>query len=301
MDIIKVIPSGYCKGVINAINIVKQAITDYPDKQIYILGMLVHNKYVVEAFEKVGAITLQDKTKSKAELLETIEDGVVVFTAHGIDPKIKERAIEKGLIVVDATCNDVTRNSELCLDHLSQGYSIIYIGKRNHPESDAVVALSDKVHLVTNLQDIEELQVESDKLLITNQTTLSIIDIRQMINKLTEKFPNAVVAEEICSATRRRQNAIYNLKNVDTLVVVGDPSSNNTTQLAAIGKKVGISRVVKVENAKGLVEEKFNENERIAVTAGASTPSYLTNQVIEYLKSFNWQYLEIDLGCILNL
>ncbi|MGB4626991.1 MAG: 4-hydroxy-3-methylbut-2-enyl diphosphate reductase, partial [Erysipelotrichaceae bacterium] len=174
MEVVKVIPSGYCKGVINAINKVKQAIKDYPDKQIYILGMLVHNRYVVGGFQLNNVITLSDKNKSKEQLLDDIDDGVVVFTAHGIDPKIKQKAIDKGLIVVDATCSDVTKNANLCLEHLKNGYDVAYIGKENHPESDAVLALNEKIHLITNINDVNNTDITNNKILITNQTTMSI-------------------------------------------------------------------------------------------------------------------------------
>lgn len=301
MEVIKVVPSGYCKGVINAINKVKQAIKDYPDKQIYILGMLVHNKYVVGGFKLHNVITLTDENKTKEQLLDEIDDGVIVFTAHGIDPKIKQKALDKGLIVVDATCCDVTKNANLCIQHLKEGYDVAYIGKKNHPESDAVLALSDKIHLITNFEDVKKSNILNEKILITNQTTMSINDIDNIIKALLDKYPLAKVVEEICNATRTRQQAVKELEGFDTLIVVGDPKSNNTTQLANIGKQAKIKNIYKIENSLELTSINLDNIDKVAVTAGASTPSYLTKQVIEYLKTKDEQYLNVDLKKILDL
>ncbi|NLZ75454.1 MAG: 4-hydroxy-3-methylbut-2-enyl diphosphate reductase [Erysipelotrichia bacterium] len=301
MEVIKVIPSGYCKGVINAINKVKKAIKDYPDKQIYILGMLVHNKYVVGGFELFNVITLADKNKTKEQLLDEIDDGVVVFTAHGIDPKIKQKALDKGLIVVDATCCDVTKNANLCIQHLNEGYDVAYIGKKNHPESEAVLALDERIHLITNIQDVQNSNILNDKILITNQTTMSINDIEQIIKALLVKYPLAKVVEEICSATRTRQQAVKELEGFDTLIVVGDPNSNNTTQLANIGKQAKIKNIYKIENSLELTSINLDNISKVAVTSGASTPGYLTQQVIDYLKTRDEKYLNVDLEKILDL
>ncbi len=301
MEVIKVVPSGYCKGVVNAINKVKQAIRDYPDKQIYILGMLVHNRFVVGGFELHKVITLSDKNKSKSQLLDEIDEGVVVFTAHGIDPKIKQKALDKGLIVVDATCSDVTKNANLCIEHLNDGYDIAYIGKKNHPESDAVLALDEKIHLITNIENVNDLNISNDKILITNQTTMSINDIEDIIKALLKKFPQAKVVEEICNATRTRQQAVKELTDFDALIVVGDPNSNNTTQLANIGKQTDIKNIYKIENSLELTSINLDNINRIAVTSGASTPNYLTQQVINYLKTKDEQYLKVDLEKILDL
>ncbi len=301
MDIVQVIPSGYCKGVIAAILKVKKTIAEYPDTKVYILGMLVHNRYVVDAFNKLGAITLESKTLTKLELLNTINEGVVVFTAHGIDPKIMQYAKDKGLIVVDATCIDVTKNANLCLEYINDGYDVIYIGKKNHPESDAVIALDSKIHLVTNKADLENLKIKNEKILITNQTTMSYLDTAKLIEEIKLVYPTSTIMQEICDATRTRQQAVKNLKNIDTLVVVGDPSSNNTTQLANIARSSGIGRVIKVETARELVDYKFSSDEKIAVTAGASTPGYLKSQVIDYLKTGKEEYLDINLDKILEL
>lgn len=301
MEIIKVRPSGYCKGVIKAILKVKQVIKDYPNEKIYILGMLVHNRFVVEAFEKYHIITLNDPSKSKKQQIDEIENGLIIFTAHGISPYLKKYAQDKGLITIDATCSDVTKNMEICNNYLNNGYDIIYIGKKNHPESEAVLSLSKNIHLIESKSDLDSFELNNDKILITNQTTMSILDIKQLIKDVQNKYPQAILAEEICDATRQRQKAIFELENVDCVIVVGDTTSNNTQQLALIAQKKGIKKVLRIEKAQDLLNYDFSDCERIAVTSGASTPAYLTDQTINYLKDKKDCYLEIKIENILDL
>lgn len=300
MEIINVKPSGYCKGVIRAILIVKETIKKYPDKKIYVLGMLVHNKYVVEAFNACNVVTLDTTNKNKYDLIDEIKDGVIIFTAHGIDSKIKKYAQDKGLIVVDATCLDVLKIEEICRNYLNDNYDIIYIGKRNHPESEAILSLSDKVHLVTNSKDIDKLNISNQKILISNQTTMSLFDTENQIKEILKKYPKAIVAQEVCNATKQRQLAVKELKDVDCLIVVGDEKSNNTAQLASIGKENGIKTIIKVETAKQLINYDISNFNKIAITSGASTPAYLTNQVINYLKNDKTE-LNIEIDHILDL
>ena len=300
MQVDRVVPSGYCKGVINAILLARKTRESYPDQPIYIMGMLVHNRYVVDAFSLLGVTTLSDPSLSKSEQLARIKEGVVIFTAHGIDPKIRQYALDKGLIVVDATCDDVTRNADLCRHYLAEGYDVIYIGKANHPESEAVLALSDHIHLITRQQDLEKLYLDNQKLVMTNQTTMSMLDTAALMAQIKEKYPYCICCPEICSATRMRQQALLDLQDYDCLVVVGDPQSNNTAQLASIASK-RIKKVIRVETARDLLNYDFSDCEKVAVTSGASTPSYLTSQVIGYLRTTDSRYLEIDLNKILQL
>ncbi len=300
MEIRRVIPSGYCQGVVQAIRKVQETVKKFPDEKIYVLGMIVHNRYVVEAFEQLGVITLEDPEKTKEELLDDITDGVVIFTAHGISENIKKKAVDKGLTVVDAACKYVLKNLLLIKEYLSDGYEIVYIGKRNHPESDAALSIDDKIHLVTSIAEIDSLEIQSDRIMVTNQTTMSIYDTQQLIEAIIAKYPHAVILEEICDATRQRQNAIMKLQNVDTLVIVGDPASNNTAQLTRLGKRNGIENVVQIENANDLVQYDFSSSNSIAVTAGASTPKYLTDNVIDYLKTNDPKYLQVNISKILK-
>ncbi|MBR0137517.1 MAG: 4-hydroxy-3-methylbut-2-enyl diphosphate reductase [Erysipelotrichaceae bacterium] len=299
MEVKRIYPSGYCKGVALALSKVRKAVEDYPDLPVYVLGMIVHNRYIVEAFDRMGVITLQSKEKTKKELLEEIGSGVVIFTAHGSDPKLREYAAEKGLIVIDATCPDVRKNEDLIKEHLAQGYSVIYIGVRNHPEAEAVLSLNDDIHLVSDFKDIEELNIDNPLILLTNQTTMSILQTGEMIKAIQKKYPEIKTVEEICDATYRRQMAVAQEKEADTLVVVGDPVSNNTSQLVKMADAENIRRIYKVQNAQELAQYDLSECEKIAVTAGASTPDYLIRQVIAYLQTADQQHLLIDMDKIL--
>lgn len=300
MNILEVKPSGYCRGVALALSKVRKAIRDYPDQPIYIIGMIVHNKYIVDAFKMHNVITLDDSRCTKMELVNQIDSGIVIFTAHGIADEVKQKAIDKGLTVIDATCDYVLKTHDIIKEHLSDGYTVFYIGKKNHPESEAALSIDKSIVLITSADDVDSIGCDKSKILVTNQTTMSIFETRDIISAIKNKFPQAVIAEEICDATKRRQQAVADLKDIDTLIVVGDPKSNNTNQLARMGMKSGIEKVLRIETAKDLENMKFDDNERIAVASGASTPKVLTDNVISYLQSGNTAYLTVDLSSIIR-
>ena len=282
MEIKRVVPSGYCKGVVNAINIVKKTKEQYPNENIYILGMIVHNSYVSKQMEDLGVITLEDPNLSKEELLDTIEKGVVIFTAHGISDKIKQKALDKGLICVDASCVDVLKNKDLIKTYLDKGYDVVYFGKKKHPEAEAILSLSDNIHLVSNISDIDNLNISNDKLFITNQTTMSYLEVEDMLKLIKDKYPTCIIQKEICNATSSRQLAITNIKDGDVLYVVGDVKSNNTNKLKEIGSKY-FKKVFLISNYKEINKKDLVDENKIYVTAGASTPPILIDEVIDYL------------------
>lgn len=282
MEIKRVVPSGYCKGVVNAINIVKKTKEQYPNENIYILGMIVHNSYVSKQMEDLGVITLEDPNLSKEELLDTIEKGVVIFTAHGISDKIKQKALDKGLICVDASCVDVLKNKDLIKSYLDKGYDVVYFGKKKHPEAEAILSLSDNIHLVSNISDIDNLNISNDNLFITNQTTMSYLEVEDMLKLIKDKYPTCIIQKEICNATSSRQLAITNIKDGDVLYVVGDVKSNNTNKLKEIGSKY-FKKVFLISNYKEINKKDLVNENKIYVTAGASTPPILIDEVIDYL------------------
>ena len=284
MEIRKVIPSGYCKGVVNAIRLAKQTRIDNPEDKIYVLGMLVHNSYVSEELSALGIITLDDSRKSKEELLDEINEGIIIFTAHGISEKIKNKVIAKGLRYVDASCVDVLKTQSIIKEKLQDGYDVIYFGKRKHPEAEAVISISDKIHLVTDQNDLEDLVIDNDKIFLTNQTTMSYLELKDLIAYAQQKYPDIIIQKEICNATSSRQEAIYKLQDCDLLFVVGDIKSNNTNKLVEVGKQSGIKKVLLIQNYKDINEDDLKDVNRIYVTAGASTPPLLINEVIDHLK-----------------
>lgn len=285
MEIKKVVPSGYCKGVVNAIRLAKKTREENPDEKIFVLGMLVHNSYVSKELADLGIVTLDDSFKSKAELLDEINEGIVIFTAHGISDAIKEKAKAKGLRYVDATCVDVLKTQNIIKDYLDKGYEVIYFGKRRHPEAEAVLSISDKIHLVTDEKDLKELQIDNDKVFLTNQTTMSYLELSDLMNSANEKYPGIVIEGEICNATSSRQLAVSGLEDCDLLYVVGDIKSNNTGKLADIGRKKGIRKVFLIQSYKDIDHEDLKDVNMIYVTAGASTPPKLIDEVISYLSS----------------
>ena len=282
MEIKRVVPSGYCKGVVNAINIVKKTKEQYPNENIYILGMIVHNSYVSKQMEDLGVITLEDPNLSKEELLDTIDKGVVIFTAHGISDKIKQKALDKGLICVDASCVDVLKNKDLIKSYLDKGYDVVYFGKKKHPEAEAILSLSNSIHLVSNISDIDNLNISNDNLFITNQTTMSYLEVEDMLKLIKDKYPTCIIQKEICNATSSRQLAITNIKDGDVLYVVGDVKSNNTNKLKEIGSKY-FKKVFLISNYKEINKKDLVNENKIYVTAGASTPPILIDEVIDYL------------------
>lgn len=285
MEIISVIPRGYCQGVVRAIRIAKQTVLDHPGVQVSMLGMIVHNQYVVDACTKLGIRFVEDPHKSRLELLDQIDSGIVIFTAHGISQKVKDKAIAKGLTIVDATCPDVIKTHDLVLDHCQHSGDVLYIGKKGHPESEGTLGLSDRIHLITCCQDVKKINNLSD-VLITNQTTLSMMDCQEIIEACQKKYPQAKIAPEICQATRVRQQAVQQLKDVDLLIVVGDQRSNNSNQLKEIGLKSGISNAILIASIHDLKEEFIQGKNRIAITSGSSTPNELTQQVITTLQEY---------------
>lgn len=285
MEIISVVPRGYCQGVVRAIQIAHKTAREHAHEPVYMLGMIVHNQFVVEACKKEGIQFIESPGKTRLELLDEIDHGIVIFTAHGISDAVRKKAADKHLTIVDASCPDVEKTHKLVKDHIAKGGDVLYIGKKGHPEAEGTVSLSDHVHLITSKEDINHLK-GLHHVLITNQTTLSILDTKDIIEACLEAYPDAQVSSEICNATRIRQEAVMHLKDVDVLIVVGDKRSNNSNQLKQIGLSSGIQDAYLIDSVSDLKEDMVKGRKRIAVTSGSSTPNELTKQVIDFLKQY---------------
>lgn len=283
MEIRKVIPSGYCKGVVNAIRMAKETKLNNPDTNVYVLGMLVHNSFVTKELDELGIITLDDTHKTKEELVDEIDDGIVIFTAHGISKQIKQKVIDKGLRYVDASCVDVLKTQSIIENYLNKGFDVVYFGKKNHPEAQAVLSISDKIHLVCDIEDIDNLSINNPDIFLTNQTTMSHLELADMIDYIKTVYPDIIIEEEICNATSSRQKAIEQIEDCDLLYVVGDAKSNNTAKLVDIGKKKGIKKVLLIHTYEDISDEDLKDVDNVYVTAGASTPPYLIDEVMNYL------------------
>ncbi|KSU63722.1 4-hydroxy-3-methylbut-2-enyl diphosphate reductase [[Bacillus] enclensis] len=288
MDIIKITPRGYCYGVVDAMVIARNAALDKSlPRPIYILGMIVHNKHVTDAFEEEGIITLDGKNRK--EIIEQVNEGTVIFTAHGVSPEVKEIARKKGLVTLDATCPDVTKTHDLIRAKQAEGYDVIYIGKKGHPEPEGAVGVApDIVHLVETVEDVEKLTIENDKIIVTNQTTMSQWDVLDTMDKVKEMFPHVELHKEICLATQVRQEAVAEQAgDADVLIVVGDPKSNNSNRLAQVSKEIAGTPAYRISDISELDIEWIKQAKVAAVTAGASTPTPIVKEVIKFLQAFD--------------
>lgn len=288
MQIIKISPRGYCYGVVDAMVIARNASLDKTlPRPIYILGMIVHNKHVTDAFAEDGIITL-DGPNRKA-ILEKVDKGTVIFTAHGVSPEVRELAKKKGLTTLDATCPDVTNTHDLIREKEQEGYDIIYIGKKGHPEPEGAVGVAPHiVHLVETLEDVKKLNINNDKIIVTNQTTMSQWDVAHIMEMVKEKFPHAEKHKEICLATQVRQEAVAEQAGeADVLIVVGDPMSNNSNRLAQVSQEIAYTKAYRVGDVSEIDIEWIKGANTVAVTAGASTPTPIVREVITFLEQFD--------------
>lgn len=288
MKVIKINPRGYCYGVVDAMVIARNAALDKTlPRPIYILGMIVHNKHVTDAFEQDGIITLDGENRK--EIIEQVNEGTVIFTAHGVSPEIREIARRKGLVSIDATCPDVTVTHDLIREKTAEGYDIIYIGKKGHPEPEGAIGVApDQVHLVQSLADIEKLTFKNNKILVTNQTTMSQWDVAFLMDTLKEKFPHIEVHKEICLATQVRQEAVAEQAGAaDLLIVVGDPKSNNSNRLTQVSVEIAGTPSYRISDISELKLEWLKGIETVAVTAGASTPTPIVKEVITFLEKYD--------------
>lgn len=288
MEVIKISPRGYCYGVVDAMVLAKQAAAnlDLP-RPIFILGMIVHNKHVVDAFDEEGIVTLDGE--NRLEILKGVDKGTVIFTAHGVSPQVRQLAKEKGLTVVDATCPDVTRTHDLIREKVAKGYKVVYVGKKGHPEPEGALGVApDDVFLVESEKEVDQLNIESDQILITNQTTMSQWDVSHIMNKVIQKYPHAEIHNEICLATQVRQEAIAEqAKEADVTIVVGDPMSNNSNRLAQVSIEIAGTPAHRVADVSEIDRSWLDGTSKVAVSSGASTPTQVTREVIQYLEQYD--------------
>lgn len=288
MEVIKISPRGYCYGVVDAMVIARNAALDKTlPRPIYILGMIVHNKHVTDAFREEGIITLDGSNRK--EILEKVDKGTVIFTAHGVSPEVRKLAKEKGLVTIDATCPDVTKTHVLIEEKTKEGYDVVYIGKKGHPEPEGAQGVApDKVHLVETVDDVEALDIKNDKIIITNQTTMSQWDVKDIMDLVQKKYPQAEKYNEICLATQIRQEAVAKqAREADVVIVVGDPKSNNSNRLAQVSEEIAGTKAYRVADVTEIQIEWIKDAKKVAVTSGASTPTPITREVIQFLEQFN--------------
>ncbi|MBA2395491.1 MAG: 4-hydroxy-3-methylbut-2-enyl diphosphate reductase [Ktedonobacteraceae bacterium] len=290
MEVIKISPRGYCYGVVDALQIARQAAKDATlPRPIYVIGQIIHNRHAIDELTKMGIVTLDGP--DRATILEQVSEGTVIFTAHGVSPEVKRRAQERGMHCIDATCPDVTVTHDLVRDLVAKGYYILYVGKKGHPEPEGVMGeVPGHISLLETEADVDALALTADqeeKIAVSTQTTLSLWDTHRVIQHIKARYPHAEVHVDICNATQSRQEAVAaQAKGSDLTVVVGDPRSNNTNRLVQVSEDLAGVPAVRIEDLSQLKTEWLKGKKRVAVTAGASTPSQLTREVIRYLEQY---------------
>ncbi|MCB1189521.1 MAG: 4-hydroxy-3-methylbut-2-enyl diphosphate reductase [Leptospiraceae bacterium] len=277
-------PRGFCAGVKYAISFVENVQKNFPDEQIYVRREIVHNRRVVKEMEEKGIKFVQ-------EIDEVPENSIVIFSAHGVSPEVIEKAKSRKIKIGDATCPLVTRVHRKA-KKLKDTHQIIYIGHKGHDEAIGTMGEAE-MYLVETENDVEILKdiIDSSKpLTYLMQTTLSIIDTQKIVTKISEIFPFVENPDkgDICYATTERQEAVNEMINsIDAMLVIGSENSSNTLRLFQLASK-NKSSSFKVSSAEELIKESL-ENKGISVlgiTAGASTPQVLVDEIIEKLKSF---------------
>jgi len=278
-------PRGFCAGVERAIEIVERALELY-GAPIYVRHEIVHNKYVVENLRAKGAVFVE-------ELDEVPAGGTVIFSAHGVAKAVQAEADRRGLKVFDATCPLVSKVHIEVKKMLRDGYEIVMIGHHGHPEAEGTMGQSAiGMHLVETLEDVAALEVSSpDKLAYVTQTTLSVDDAKVMVGALRLRFPTirGPKQDDICYATQNRQDAVkFMAPQCDVVIVVGSPNSSNSNRLREVAEHMG-AQAYMVDSADELRPEWIAGKRRVGVTAGASAPEVLVNQLIERLKALGAQ------------
>ena len=272
-------PRGFCAGVDRAIEIVERALERF-GPPVYVRHEIVHNRHVVDALRTRGAIFIEDPG-------EVPEGAFLIFSAHGVSPAIRHAAEERGLRVIDATCPLVTKVHKEAQRMAREGREIIMIGHRGHVEVEGTMGQApDRTHLVEDVADVAKLEIENPSQLgCVTQTTLSVDDTREIMDALAIRFPDVQLPrkDDICYATQNRQDAVKQLADaVDLVLVVGAPESSNSNRLREVAKGRG-ARAYLVQDAEEIDPAWLDGVEKVAVTAGASTPEHLVDAVVERL------------------
>jgi len=274
-------PRGFCAGVIRAIDIVEIALKQL-GAPVYVRKEIVHNRFVVDDLRAQGAVFV--------ESLEEVPDGAVtIFSAHGVAPEVRNEARARRLRVIDATCPLVTKVHLEVIRYAREGYSVVLIGHENHDEVIGTFGEApESIHVVSSLSDVDELKIaDPARVVYTTQTTLSLDDTRAIIERLKERFPFILSppTSDICYATQNRQAAVKAISNeADVILVVGAENSSNSNRLVEVARSSG-TRAYLIACAGDIQAQWFDGCARIGVTAGASTPDNLVEQVIEDLKT----------------
>jgi len=281
-------PRGYCAGVDRAVQTVERAL-ELHGAPVYVRKEIVHNKHVVETLRQKGAMFVD-------ELDEVPNDATVIFSAHGISPAVRDEARRRKLRVIDATCPLVTKVHLEAIRYAREGYSIILIGHEDHDEVIGTLGEApESTALVSTVEDVDRLEVaDPERVSFITQTTLSLDETRDIVQRLKEKFPNiqGPAAQDICYATENRQVAVKAVVPLcEVLLVVGSQNSSNSRRLVEVCEKMGVPAYL-VDDLTEVQPQWLENIQTIAVTAGASAPENLVEQLVEFLQRRGFAQLE---------
>ena len=281
-------PRGFCAGVVRAIDVVKIALETF-GAPIYVRKEIVHNRFVVNELAEKGAIFVND--------IDEVPAGKrVIYSAHGVSPAVREHSKQRGLKVIDATCPLVTKVHVEAVKFAQQGYSLVLIGHRDHDEIEGTLGEAPSVtQVVSNVDEVAALQVpDPNRVAYLTQTTLSLDEARDIIHALKEKYPNIVGphSQDICYATENRQVAVKNVAHqADLVLVVGSNNSSNSNRLVEVSRNLD-TRAYLIDNSDAIQPEWLDGVQTVAITAGASAPEVLVQDVIGYLRGHGFDSVE---------
>jgi len=282
--LLRIRPRGFCAGVVRAVDIVELALEAY-GPPVYVHHEIVHNRYVVEQLRRRGAIFVESVT-------DVPMGAVLVFSAHGVPPTVREETRLRNLRVIDATCPLVTKVHLEALRFAREGRTIILIGHKDHQE---IVGTSGEAPqqtvVVDSVQAVDRLEIEDPaRLAYLTQTTLSLYDTREIVSRLRERFPQIAgpASDDICYATQNRQEAVEQVaREVQLMLVVGSPNSSNSNRLVEVARRSGVSARL-IDDASAISADWFEGIESVGLTAGASAPEVLVEQVSERLAEYGF-------------
>jgi len=297
MKVLLAQPRGFCAGVVRAVDIVELALKKY-GPPVYVRHEIVHNKRVVDELKAKGAVFVDE--------VDAIPAGAItVFSAHGVSKRVVANASERGLEVLDATCPLVSRVHTEGQRYASQGYEVILIGHAGHAEVEGTLGqINGSVHLIGSVSDVAGLKVKDPEMLAyVTQTTLSVDDTREIIAALKQRFPavHGPDVKDICYATQNRQQAVREMaKHADVLLVLGAKNSSNSNRLREIGEEINIPAYL-IDDAEGLQLEWLKDKQVVGITAGASAPEALVDELIAKLRTLGDIHVEPMTGVTENI
>lgn len=282
-------PRGYCAGVDRAVIAVEKALEHY-GAPVYVRKEIVHNKHVVQTLEERGAVFVEETD-------EVPEGAMLVFSAHGVSPAVVQSAQDRHLHTIDATCPLVTKVHREAVRFAKNDYEILLIGHVGHEEVEGTFGEApEHIQIVNSPEDVDTLEVnDPDKVVWLSQTTLSVDETMETVNRLRAKFPNMIdpPSDDICYATSNRQAAIKEIApQADLVIVVGSENSSNSVRLKEVALEYGAARAERVDFANQVDESWFEGVATVGVTSGASVPEVLVQQVLELLAEYGYGSVE---------